>query len=91
MKTTAVLLPSRHQSNIYERRQLISQKLTNLVMFRINSETIDCTSDDIKFCDILLQSENHKFIALIKMIDLEEKDIYQFGAPYFNPVSSHSI
>lgn len=89
--TVSHLLPSKHNPNLYERRQLVSQKLTNLVMFRINAETIDCTPDDILFCDILLQAEHKKFIELIRMIQIEETDIYSFGAPYFDPNISCGI
>jgi hypothetical protein len=82
MQTSSTLLPSSFNSNIYVRREFISIKITELVMFRMNCETLDCTPDDIVYCDNLLKIEHLKFKDIIGMIDLEETDHYTYGATF---------
>lgn len=79
--TTSVLLPAKFNANIYTYRMILSQKLTELVMFRVNCETLDCNKLDIIFCDELLQKTHYKFIEVKKMIEIEEIDNYRFGMP----------
>lgn len=80
--TVSHLLPSKFNSNLYSHRELVSQKLTLLVMFRIRSEDILCTPDDVRYCDILLQTEHYKFKNLISMIETQEKDVYTYGGKF---------
>ena len=84
MQTSAFYLPSKFNSNIYTHREIISDKLSELVMFRINSETILCTSDDVKQTDYLLQSEHYKFVKVKTMIEISENDNYCYGSPAIN-------
>lgn len=76
-----ILLPANFNSNIYVYRQLLSDKLTELVSHRLSLHLFPYPQSYIDELDLLIQSQHSKFKHVIKTIDILECDNFAFGAP----------
>lgn len=75
-----ILLPARFDSNMYVYRQKLSEKLTSLVAYRLDLDSIPHNQEYLETLDALIKSTHYKFIDLIKTIDTFEADSFAFGS-----------
>jgi hypothetical protein len=86
-----ILLPACFNSNIYVYQQKLSEKLSQLVRYRLDLENIPHSLEFQIELDKLLQSQHFRFIDIRKTIENIETDSFAFGSNCWNSLTRNAI